>query len=61
MIMDQEFINVPSSVSIHTQMVEIPGGIVELRDDRIKHVWSVTVNPFLIAKYPVTQELYPIG
>jgi formylglycine-generating enzyme required for sulfatase activity len=58
MIMDQEFIKVPLSVSIHTQMVEIPGGIVELRDDRIKHVWSVTVNPFLIAKYPVTQELY---
>lgn len=39
-------------------MVEIPEGIAELRDDRIKQAWSVAVKPFLIAKHPVTQELY---
>lgn len=58
MTMDQEFIKTPMSMSVHAQMVEIPGGVVELRDDRIKQVWSVTIQPFLIAKYPVTQELY---
>lgn len=58
MIMDQEFIKASPGASVRTQLVEIPGGIVELRDDRIKHAWSVAVKPFLIAKYPVTQELY---
>jgi len=39
-------------------MVEIPGGKIELRDDRIKHKWSVEIEPFLLASFPVTQELY---
>ncbi|MDP9081995.1 MAG: formylglycine-generating enzyme family protein [Bacteroidota bacterium] len=39
-------------------MVEIPGGKIELRDDRIKHKWSVELEPFLLAKFPVTQDLY---
>jgi formylglycine-generating enzyme required for sulfatase activity len=39
-------------------MVEIPGGEIILRDDRIKHTWEVKIQPFLLAKYPVTQDLY---
>ncbi|MGV3503722.1 MAG: formylglycine-generating enzyme family protein [Adhaeribacter sp.] len=39
-------------------MVEIPGGEIELRDDRIKHKWMVEIHPFLLSKFPVTQELY---
>ncbi len=39
-------------------MVEIPGGAIALRDDRIKHQWMVEITPFLLAKYPVTQDVY---
>ncbi|MBK6265216.1 SUMF1/EgtB/PvdO family nonheme iron enzyme [Marivirga sp. S37H4] len=44
--------------AINDQMVEIPGGEIELRDDRIKHKWKVALKPFLMAKFPVSQELY---
>ena len=44
--------------TIMDQMVEIPSGEIVLRDDRIKKIWTVTLQPFLMAKYPVTQELY---
>ncbi len=40
------------------QMVKIPSGKIELRDDRIKEKWIVEINPLLLAKFPVTQELY---
>ncbi len=39
-------------------MVEIPDGEILLRDDRIKHSWKVKIKPFLLAKYPLTQDLY---
>ena len=39
-------------------MVKIPAGTIELRDDRIKHKWTVEIQPFLLAQYPVTQDLY---
>lgn len=39
-------------------MVEIPHGQIELRDDRIKHTWSVKIEPFLLSRFPVTQKLY---
>ena len=39
-------------------MVEIPSGKIELRDDRTKQKWSVEINSFYFAKFPVTQELY---
>lgn len=39
-------------------MIEIPGGEIELRDDRLKEKWTATIKPFLMAKYPVTQDLY---
>jgi formylglycine-generating enzyme required for sulfatase activity len=43
---------------MESQMVQIPSGEIELRDDRIKHKWTVEVNPFWLSKFPVTQELY---
>ncbi|PVH24425.1 formylglycine-generating enzyme family protein [Sphingobacterium corticibacter] len=39
-------------------MVEIPEGQIQLRDDRIKETWHVEIEPFLLSKFPVTQELY---
>ncbi len=41
-------------------MLEIPRGEIELRDDRKKTKWLVEVKPFLIAKFPVTQEIYQL-
>jgi formylglycine-generating enzyme required for sulfatase activity len=45
-------------VIINEQLVPIPGGTIELRDDRTKQRWTVELDPFLLAKFPVTQELY---
>lgn len=39
-------------------MVEIPRGEIAMRDDRLKETWTVSVQPFLLSKYLVTQELY---
>jgi len=39
-------------------MIHIPGGEAELRDDRTKRIWRTAINPFLLAPYPVTMELY---
>lgn len=43
---------------IENQMVEIPAGKIELRDDRTKQKWTVEIAPFSIAKFPVTQAIY---
>ena len=56
--MEQNIFSTPHLSTINNLMVEIPGGEIELRDDRIKHKWSVAVESFLLAKFPVTQELY---
>ena len=40
------------------QMVEIPKGTIQLRDDRINEKWAVDIEPFLLLKFPVTQGLY---
>lgn len=47
-----------TSSHLETSMVAIPQGAITLRDDRIKKQWTVQVQPFLLAKYPVTQALY---
>ncbi|OME24203.1 cytoplasmic protein [Paenibacillus odorifer] len=39
-------------------MVAIPGGEIELRDDRIKRKWKAEIKPFLLAPYPVTVDLF---
>ncbi|MGY4385086.1 formylglycine-generating enzyme required for sulfatase activity [Pedobacter sp. UYP24] len=43
---------------LNYEMVEIPGGEIILRDDRIKSTWKVDIKPFFIAKYPVCQQIY---
>ena len=44
--------------TIDDQMVEIPKGRIELRDDRTKETWAEEIEPFLLLKFPVTQNLY---
>ena len=39
-------------------MVAIAAGSITLNDDRLKQKWTVEIEPFFMAKYPVTQELY---
>jgi formylglycine-generating enzyme required for sulfatase activity len=56
--MTQEENKIIDSSVIDSQMVEIPGGKIELRDDRTRKKWTVDINPFLLARYLVTQELY---
>jgi formylglycine-generating enzyme required for sulfatase activity len=43
---------------IDRQMVAIPGGKIELRDDRTKQQWAVELEPFLLSKFLITQDLY---
>lgn len=43
---------------VDCRMVKIPGGEIDLRDDRIKSKWKVEIKPFLLAQYPVTMEVY---
>ncbi|ONG79936.1 hypothetical protein BKK41_17395 [Bacillus cereus] len=43
---------------VDSNMVKIPAGKVELRNDRIKKEWKAQVNSFLLAKCVVTMELY---
>ncbi|PGK38546.1 cytoplasmic protein [Bacillus anthracis] len=43
---------------VDSNMVKIPAGKIELRDDRIKKEWQVQIKPFFLAKYVVTAELY---
>jgi len=44
--------------AIDNLLVEIPAGTIEMRDDRVKEKWAVDIQPFLLAKFPVTQNLY---
>lgn len=39
-------------------MIIVPTGAISLRDNRIKHSWRVEISSFLLAKYPVTQDLF---
>jgi len=53
-----DVVNPSGIANLNVEMVEIPGGSIELRDDRTKEKWNVELEPFLIAKFPVTQDLY---
>ncbi|MEO7426094.1 MAG: SUMF1/EgtB/PvdO family nonheme iron enzyme [Fibrobacteria bacterium] len=44
--------------STQTEMADIPGGRITLRDDRLKRKWEVGIPRFQISKYPVTQKQY---
>lgn len=37
-------------------MIEIPGGVVLLRDEARNTGWTVEIEPFLLAAHPVTRE-----
>ncbi|WP_312859226.1 formylglycine-generating enzyme family protein [Pseudonocardia xinjiangensis] len=39
-----------------SSMVRVPGGAVDLRDDRRGTRWRVEIAPFLLGRYPVTTE-----
>jgi sulfatase modifying factor 1 len=39
-------------------MVPVPGGTVDLRDDRRGTRWQVEVAPFLLGRFPVTAGLH---
>ncbi len=54
--MDRE--NTQISTVLDGLMLEMPRGEIELRDDRKKTKWLVEMKPFLISKFPVTQEMY---
>lgn len=56
--MTKKEINITDISTFDKQMVEIPSGKIELKDDRTKQRWTVKIKSFLMAKFPVTQELY---
>jgi formylglycine-generating enzyme required for sulfatase activity len=56
--MDQNLIQLSNTEMTTGLMMQIPAGEIVLRDDRIKHTWTVEIASFLLAKYPVTQEFY---
>ena len=47
-----------NNITLNDLMVNIPNGRVKLRDDRTGQQWAVEIKPFLIGKFPITQELY---
>ena len=56
--MKQNKIKVANLSNFNNQMVEIPEGRCELRDDRTKQKWSVEIKSFFLAKFPMTQDFY---
>lgn len=45
-------------IVVEDLMISLPGGEIQMRDDRLKREWDVRIKPFLMAKYPVTQGIY---
>ena len=56
--MKQDSLDITDSSAISELMVAIPGGEIELRDDRKKQKWTLKIESFLLCKFPVTQDLY---
>jgi len=42
------------------EMVSVPAGFIVMRDDRTKEVWSVELEPFELARTPITQLSYQL-
>ena len=42
-------------------MVSVPGGTVDLRDDRRGTRWQTEIAPFLLGRFPVTADLHRAG
>ncbi|SDR84264.1 formylglycine-generating enzyme family protein [Actinopolymorpha singaporensis] len=51
-------VHLPTDDPTAPAMVEIPGGCVDLRDDRIGARWQVELAPFWLARVPVTVNLH---
>lgn len=45
----------------NSSLVEIPAGVVDLRDDRRGTRWQVEIVPFLLGRFAVTTALHPVG
>jgi formylglycine-generating enzyme required for sulfatase activity len=41
-------------------MVQVPGGAVDLRDDRLGTRWRAEIAPFLLGRFPVTEHDLPL-
>ncbi|MBG8555039.1 formylglycine-generating enzyme family protein [Hymenobacter guriensis] len=48
----------PAEQASLAQLVDIPGGRIDLRDDRTQQQWTVELPPFQLARFPVTQTQY---
>lgn len=49
----------PTGISeFNEELIEIRGGSIEMRDDRTKEKWTIEIESFLLAKFPVTQDFY---
>lgn len=48
--------NIP--LTLKDWFVAIPEGKIQMRDDRTNDQWEVRIQPFYLAKYPITQELF---
>ena len=46
--------------SLAIEMVPIPAGLIVMRDDRTKKVWTVELEPFELARTPITQLSYQL-
>lgn len=57
-LLNEDRFNISDISKFTGLMAEIPGGKIGLRDDRTKQKWIVELDPFLLAKFPVTQDLY---
>lgn len=45
---------------IQLEMRSITGGHIHLQDEKTKRTWRVNIEPFLIAQYVVTREVYAL-
>lgn len=43
---------------IEDQLILVPSGTIQLRDDRTNRIWSEQIQSFYLARFPVTQEMY---
>lgn len=44
--------------AIEELFIQVPPGVVAMRDDRTKKNWEVEINTFFLSKFPVTQDIY---
>jgi formylglycine-generating enzyme required for sulfatase activity len=46
------------SEEVNKQMIQIPEGLVSLREGRTNRQWNVAIRPFFISRFLITQKLY---